>query len=871
MRNCSQHSASCRLSLPVAFTSIVRAALLFCAAILVSATSASAADLYVDDDDLTCGGNSPCYVTIQAAFNDASPGDTVNVRPGTYTENLALTKSLTVLGAQAGNSGCGCRVGESIVTAASGTLLTLMTGSAGSIINGLTFSGGVRGIESNTGPISNLQLLNNRVVGFTGNGIFLNDTGTDITVRQNSIDGASKVGGGGLFHLDTDVFDGFYLIGNCISNGLTGTGFFVDGVHNVGESATRDPLINGNILNNNQTGMNLGGRAFGENGVPATGVYGGSVTNNTFSNNMFDGLQGGFQHVLVSGNTFSGNGRAGLALTSFGNAGVDRGAQNSLISCNTFTGNGFTQNMSGTVGGGITYSATQAPGTIATNETHQNNFSGNFVGARYTGTETINADNNWWGSATGPTIASNPGGTGDIIADTNNVIDYTPFLTAAASCSTMTKTAGDNQGTLVNTPFPINLEVTIAGPANVEDIPVTFTAPSSGASGTFAGGCLSVTVLTNALGVATAPQFTANGQAGYYTVTATAPNHPTENFSLRNMISPTAADARVQGRIVTPDGSSIAGAIVRLAGSQTRKTITDANGFYLFDNVETNGFYTVTPALPNYSFGPASRSFSQLGNVTEAEFTGTPNAVVLGNSIDGAEYFVRQHYLDFLGREPDEAGFNFWSDQILACGADPGCVERRTINVSAAYFLSIEFQGTGGLVDGLYRASFGRAPRFGEFIPDARRVGENVVVTRSGWEQQLRMNKQAFVEDFVQRAEFRAAFDSLSNAGYVDALIGHTGVSFGANGRDALVSSLNNGSSRAEVLWQVAENEGFVEAKRNDAFVMMQYFGYLRRDPDASGYQFWLNKLKQFDGNFERAELVKAFITSDEYRARFAR
>ena len=67
----------------------------------------------------------------------------------------------------------------------------------------------------------------------------------------------------------------------------------------------------------------------------------------------------------------------------------------------------------------------------------------------------------------------------------------------------------------------------------------------------------------------------------------------------------------------------------------------------------------------------------------------------------------------------------------------------------------------------------------------------------------------------------------------------------------------------------MAENEGFVNAKRNEMFVMMEYFGYLRRDPDESGYQFWLNKLNQFDGNFEQAEMVKAFLVSGEYRARF--
>jgi Domain of unknown function (DUF4214) len=51
----------------------------------------------------------------------------------------------------------------------------------------------------------------------------------------------------------------------------------------------------------------------------------------------------------------------------------------------------------------------------------------------------------------------------------------------------------------------------------------------------------------------------------------------------------------------------------------------------------------------------------------------------------------------------------------------------------------------------------------------------------------------------------------------------------------------------------------------------MEYFGYLRRDPDEAGYQFWLTKLNQFDGNFIQAEMVKAFLVSSEYRERFTR
>jgi len=73
----------------------------------------------------------------------------------------------------------------------------------------------------------------------------------------------------------------------------------------------------------------------------------------------------------------------------------------------------------------------------------------------------------------------------------------------------------------------------------------------------------------------------------------------------------------------------------------------------------------------------------------------------------------------------------------------------------------------------------------------------------------------------------------------------------------------------------VAANTTFRQQEQNRAFVLMQYFGYLRRDPNAapdsdlSGYNFWLNKLNAFGGDYINAEMVKAFIASSEYRLRF--
>jgi hypothetical protein len=88
--------------------------------------------------------------------------------------------------------------------------------------------------------------------------------------------------------------------------------------------------------------------------------------------------------------------------------------------------------------------------------------------------------------------------------------------------------------------------------------------------------------------------------------------------------------------------------------------------------------------------------------------------------------------------------------------------------------------------------------------------------------------------------------------------------------RDALVAGLNaTTDTRATVLRKVSESAFLKDREFNTAFVFMQYAGYLRRDPDTAGFNFWLRKLNEFGGNFVNAEMVKAFITSSEYRQRF--
>ena len=172
--------------------------------------------------------------------------------------------------------------------------------------------------------------------------------------------------------------------------------------------------------------------------------------------------------------------------------------------------------------------------------------------------------------------------------------------------------------------------------------------------------------------------------------------------------------------------------------------------------------------------------------------------------------------------------------------------------------------------------------RFNEFLPDTQQVGQGVIVGQTGWEQVLENNKQAFIAEFVQRVRFTTAYPStMAPAQFVDALFTNTGITPSAAERMAAIDEFGGAGTSAETaargraLRRVAENSTFMQQEFNRTFVLMQYFGYLRRNPDDpqdtdySGYDFWLTKLNEFNGNFVNAEMVKAFIVSAEYRGRF--
>jgi hypothetical protein len=258
------------------------------------------------------------------------------------------------------------------------------------------------------------------------------------------------------------------------------------------------------------------------------------------------------------------------------------------------------------------------------------------------------------------------------------------------------------------------------------------------------------------------------------------------------------------------------------------------------------------------------------------------------NPIVGSEFFVTQHYRDFLNREPDAAGLQFWVGGIESCGADAGCREVKRIDTSAAFFLSIEFQETGYFVYKTHRAAFGNLPnrpvpvRRDLFMAHTRAIGNGVVVNVGNWREQLEANKNAYALAFVRHPDFRAAFPaSMTPAEFISKLDANAGGVLDGGERQQLADIFANATgpeeARAAALRRVAEDSTLHQREFNRAFVLMQYFGYLLRNPDDApepnldftGYNFWLGKLEEFGGDYRRAEMVKAFINSIEYRQRF--
>jgi len=267
-------------------------------------------------------------------------------------------------------------------------------------------------------------------------------------------------------------------------------------------------------------------------------------------------------------------------------------------------------------------------------------------------------------------------------------------------------------------------------------------------------------------------------------------------------------------------------------------------------------------------------------------------------TIDDNDFYVQQQYIDFLNRMPDSSGFSFWLNQITSCGSNQSCIDVARINDSGAFFRSIEFQETGYLVERMYKSAYGDfngTSTFGgshsisvpivtlsQFLPDVKTIGNGVIVNQGAWQAQLEANKVAFSQAFVQRSQFTTKYSTgMAPSAFVDQLFANAGVTPSTTDRNAAIADfqgaadISNVAFRGKAFRDVAENSALANAETNRAFVLMQYFGYLRRDPnsgpdtDYTGYDFWLTKLNQFNGDFIGAEMVKAFVNATEYKGRF--
>ena len=275
-------------------------------------------------------------------------------------------------------------------------------------------------------------------------------------------------------------------------------------------------------------------------------------------------------------------------------------------------------------------------------------------------------------------------------------------------------------------------------------------------------------------------------------------------------------------------------------------------------------------------------------------------------TIDDSDFFVNQHYVDFLNRFPDPGGFSFWNGQInttanafSTCAVgDTACMAKR-IDVSNQFSVALEFGQTGTYVYRLYRASFGDSQPFAN--PDATNPAvpapQQAEASKVPAYDKFKADRQAVIggadlaaqqlalaTDFASRAAFTNKYaPSLSLSEFVDQVVatinGSTGVDLTSQ-KPALV----NLGSRAAVLYRLANddpaaggngginNRGFVDAEYNRAFVYTQYGGYLRRDSDIGGFMFWLGQVNSapLRSPTKQRSMVCSFITSDEYELRFS-
>ena len=231
-------------------------------------------------------------------------------------------------------------------------------------------------------------------------------------------------------------------------------------------------------------------------------------------------------------------------------------------------------------------------------------------------------------------------------------------------------------------------------------------------------------------------------------------------------------------------------------------------------------------------------------------------------TIDDNDFFVQQQYIDFLSRFPEAQGFNDWMRVLNSCNGDPNClggVNGKRVEVSMSFFIAAEFRIKGYFVYRFYKGSLGRLPTYPEIVADMRSVTGTT-------EAEVVAKRNAFASAWLSRGDFAAKYPaSMTPSEYVNTLLSTAGIT--VSNRDQLIAGLANGTeTRASVLRKIVESPELEVKEFDPAFVAMQYYGYLRREPEPEGYNAWLTYLRAHPGDYKT--MVWGFVYSPEYRNR---
>jgi Calx-beta domain len=837
-------------------------------------TGSEGSDVNLGDGicDSIPGAGTSCSLRAAIEESNANPGkDTINFNfAGGGVRTLAPTSALPTITDPVIIDGYS-QPGASANTLANGDnavlLIQLQGSNAGSSAIGLTITAGNSTVK---GLVINL---------FKGDEILLSQNGSN-TIQGNFI-GTNAAGTAGT----GSISDGVGIV-NGSSNNLIG-----------GTTPDARNLMSGNqigvfISGNTEIGNQVQGNFIGTDasGTAAIGNAEGGVIINGGSFYLIGGAGAGARNII------SGNNGDGLSINLADSSqvqgnfiGTDVTGVNSLS--NTLSGLVITGGTNSTIGGAGT-----AGNIVAFNGT--NGVTVNTNGSIGTG-NSILSNSIFTNTKLGIDLGNNgvtPNDLKDPDTGANNLQNF-PVINSAAKSGGNVLISGTINST-PNTSFTIELfsNSTCDPTGNGEGqklIGVTTATADSGGDASF----FTAASMSNLIG-------------SFITATATAPDGNTSEFSQCTQLSTplpvvqfgqssysTFEDCTAVTITVAREGDTSTSASVSYStqpGSASERSDFDtASETISFAPGETAKSFDVLISEDSYVEG--NESFTVVLSGASGATLGSPSTATIqifddqpeaaANPIDAADDFVCQHYHDFLNREDDSSGLAFWTNNITSCGIDQACIERKRVDTSAAFFLSFEFQETGGFVLRTQRAAFGKKSEdpltrisYNQFVRDARQVGEGVVVGQTGYDVRIGVNEQAYATQVVTSAAFINRYPLAQTADqYVDALFASAGVTPKTAERQAAINAFGGGGTagRTAALRSVADSDSVGQAEFSPTFVLMQYFGYLRRNPtDApdnndSGYQFWLTKLNSFNGDFRRAEMVKAFISSSEYRSRF--